>query len=173
MQFGDEGGDTVGLLYFETLQTGETERDIHQAAGHDKGLCKVGNVYHIFFETGNGGACESQPYASLRIFGMHTEPGENLRTAAVTLITVWEQPRQLYRFLFITLQRFFILHSSFFISPQRQYLVPVRCGAPITLYGKRNILVAARMDSNGVFGAPLGISSKVVYQLEGEVDIGA
>lgn len=32
---------------------------------------------------------------------MYAQAGENLRTAAVTLITVGEQSEQLYRFLFI------------------------------------------------------------------------
>ena len=83
------------------MQAGEAERDIHQAASDDKGLRKVGNIYHIFFETVNGCPREREPYPFVRVFGVYAQAGENLRTAAVTLITVGEQSEQLYRFLFI------------------------------------------------------------------------
>lgn len=158
-------------FYFETLQTGETERDIIRQQVTTK-VCARSGMSTISSSRRVTGVPVRVSRTPLSVYFICTPSREkNSCTAAVTLITVWEQPGQLYRFLFITLQRFFILLILRF-SFQRQYLVPVRCGAPITLYGKRNILVAARMDSNGVFGAPLGTSSKVVYQLEGEVDIG-
>lgn len=62
-QFRNEGGDTVSLLYFEALQAGEAERNVHQAAGDDKGLCQIGDVHHVFVETGGGNALPGQFYS--------------------------------------------------------------------------------------------------------------
>ena len=75
--------------------------------------------------------------------------------------------------MLIALRRFFILHSSFFISPQRQYLIPVGCRAPVALHGERDIPVTAGIYGDAVFGTPFGTSAEVVYKLKREVDVGA
>ena len=99
-QFRNEGGDTVGLLYFKALQSGEAERDVHQAAGDDKGLRQVRDVHHVFVETGGGSTLPGQFYSPVCIFGMDAEAGKDFRAAAVALIAVGEETEQFDSFNF-------------------------------------------------------------------------
>jgi hypothetical protein len=58
------------------LQSGEAERDVHQAAGDDKGLRQVRDVHHVFVETGGGSTLMGQSYSLVCIFGMDAEAGK-------------------------------------------------------------------------------------------------
>ena len=182
-QFRNEGGDTVGLLYFKALQSGEAERDVHQAAGDDKGLRQVRDVHHVFVETGGGSTLPGQFYSPVCIFGMDAEAGKDFRAAAVALIAVGEETEQFdfcrVRFFLRAVFTFFCATSVspfyFFIfnSFYCHHLIPVRGGAPIAFYGERGIRVSAGADGDAIFGDPVGLGAEVAHQLQGQVDVGA
>ena len=120
-----KGFDPVCLFYFEALQPGEAERYIEQCAGHNKGLCQVGNIDKIFIQPFDTCTILLQSYTCFRIFGCHSQAGKYFCSAAVALITVAEQSGQFY----ICLGR------------QSSYLIPVRSCTPVAFDGKRKAVV--------------------------------